>query len=126
MDNFIYPPYDCNFDYSKYNLEYDLIHGIETLSSLILDKETICAIHTLEKQIRKGRYHRCDYLDFCGNLSRNNKKKMLSEMLTDFNKVNANSSQPMYAFITIGWNEQTNYTSKNVKSVTKYSPIKIF
>lgn len=104
----IYPSYDPSVDYAKLNLEFELKYGVETLTSLILDKETIIGIHKLQQETRlKHGYHRSDYLDFCLNLKRNYTKTTLSDMLLDFNKLNANGNQPMYAFITVGWNEQT-------------------
>ena len=106
--NLLYPSYDPVFDYSKLNLEFDLKHGIETLSTLIIDKETIIEIHKQIQESRKrNNFHRCDYLDFCVNLKRNYVKNTLSDMLLNFNKINSSSNQPLYAMITVGWNEQT-------------------
>lgn len=104
----IYPPYDPSVEYAKMNLDFDLKYGIETLTSLIVDKETIVAIHQTQAARRKAHDNlRCDYIDFCGNLKRNYVKNTLADMLLEFKKVNSSSNQPMYAMITIGWNEQT-------------------
>lgn len=107
MTSLIYPPFDHHVEYSKLNLEYDLRHGVETLTKLIIDKETIIAIHQDQQASRISDGNtRLDYLDFCCNLKRNYVKNSLSDMLLNFNKINSSSSQRLYAFITVGWNEQ--------------------
>jgi len=104
----IYPPYNPSVDYAKLNLEFDLRYGVETLTSLIIDKETIIGIHEIQQNLRiENDNLRCNYLDFCMNLKRNFTKTTLADMLLDFNKINLSGSQPLYAMITVGWNEQT-------------------
>ena len=104
----IYPPYDSSVDYAKLNLEFELKYGVETLTTLILDKEKIIEIHEIQQNMRNANGHlKNNYYDFCLNLKRNLTKTTLSDMLLEFNKINSNGSQPLYAMITIGWNEQT-------------------
>jgi len=123
----LFPPYDPSVDYAKLNLEYELKYGVETLTSLIVDKETIISIHELQQKMRNGSgHHNSDYLDFCCNLKRNYTKTTLSDMLLQFMKVNSSGNQPLYAMITVGWNEQTITAQKMLNVSQRILNLKYF
>lgn len=127
MTSLIYPPFDPHVEYSKLNLEYDIRYGVETLTKLIIDKETIIAIHQDQQASRiQAGNKRLDYLDFCCNLKRNFVKNSLSDMLLCFNKINVSGSQHLYAFITVGWNEQTVTPQKMLSASQNILNLKYF
>ena len=63
---------------------------------------------------------------FCANLAKGLKSKDLKEEMTAFKKLNSNGTQPLYAMITVGWNEQTITPQKMLSASQNILNLKYF
>jgi len=105
----IYPPYNPDFDYFTFNLDFDLKHPSSDFHKH--DRDHIMEIHYAlhETRMAKG-WHRHEYLEFCCNLKTEFYRNLTASVMYNFKKINSKqieNDESMYAFITVGWNEQT-------------------
>jgi len=102
----IYPAYNPDFDYFTFNMEFDLKHQSSDFHSQ--DKAHIMEIHNALHEIRMAKgWHRHEYLEFCCNLKTQFRKNIVADVVSEFKRLNTKKTESMYAFITVGWNEQT-------------------
>jgi len=125
MTSLIYPPYNPDYDYFTFNMEYDLKYPSDNFHKH--DKDHIMEIHYAlhERRMEMG-HHRAEYLEFCCNLRTQFRKNLVADVVLDFKKINTINNQSMYAMITIGWNEQTITPSKMLTTSQKILNLKYF